>query len=169
MVLLLWGTHMSMRIAAYGDLPQMLEIYSPYVLKTAVSFEYTVPTIEEFTHRFQTITNQFLWLYGRKTGRFLGYAYGSAPFERAAYAWCAEASIYLHPQIQEQGIGKLLYRALEAILTMQGYRKQYAVVTTQNTASVVFRQGVGYTLLATFPDCGIKFGQFWASSGWNRT
>ncbi len=150
---------MSIRMAVCEDLPQMLEIYAPYVLETAVSFEYTVPALTEFTNRFQSYTRQFPWLVWEEGGKILGYAYGSAPFERAAYQWCAEASIYLHPQAQGRGIGKLLYRTLEAILTIQGYQKLYAIVTSANMASVAFHQAMGYRQLASFPDCGVKFGQ----------
>ena len=83
--------------AAEQDLPAMLAIYSPYVLTTAYSFEYTPPTLEEFTHRFRDYTRQFPWLVWEENGTVLGYAYGSRPFERAAYQWNAEASIYLCP------------------------------------------------------------------------
>ena len=37
------------RLATEKDIPRILEIYSPYILNTAVSFEYTVPSFEEFT------------------------------------------------------------------------------------------------------------------------
>lgn len=150
---------MSIRMAVCEDLPRILEIYAPYVLNTAMSFEYAVPSLEEFTQRYQKYTRQFPWLVWEENGRVLGYAYGSAPFERAAYKWCAEASIYLHPQVQGKGIGKKLYRVLEEILTLQGYRKLYAIVTSANMASVAFHQAVGYAHLATFPECGVKFGQ----------
>lgn len=154
---------MSVRMAVKEDLPQILEIYAPYVLETAVSFEYTVPTLEEFTVRFQNITKQFPWLVWEEQGKIWGYAYASAPFTRAAYQWCAAASIYLHPQVQGKGIGKRLYQALEEILTIQGYRKLYAVVTTANEASVAFHQAVGYTHLVTFSDCGVKFGKLYGT------
>lgn len=154
---------MSIRMATYEDLPQILEIYAPYVLNTAVSFEYTVPTLEVFTERFRKITKQFPWLVWEEQGEVLGYAYGSAPFERAAYQWCASASIYLHPKIQGKGIGRQLYQVLEAILEKQGYRKLYAVVTSANMSSVAFHQAVGYTQLATFSDCGIKFGKVYGT------
>lgn len=154
---------MSIRMATHGDLPEILEIYAPYVLNTAVSFEYTVPTLAEFTARFERITKQFPWLVWEEQGKVLGYAYGSTPFERAAYQWCASASIYLHPQIQGKGIGKQLYQVLEAILTKQGYRKLYAVVTSANMSSVAFHQAVGYTQFAVFPDCGVKFGKLYGT------
>ena len=116
---------MSVRQATVQDVPRILEIYAPYVKNTAISFEYTVPTLEEFTQRFLGITAQFPWLVWEENGTVLGYAYGSAPFERAAFQWSAEASIYLCPEACGKGIGKKLYAALEKLLQDQGYRKVY--------------------------------------------
>lgn len=156
---------MPIRPATAADLPRILEIYAPYVEYTAISFEYTVPTLEEFTGRFLSITAQFPWLVWEENGKVLGYAYGSLPFERAAYQWSAEASIYLCPEARGRGIGKSLYAALEEILKRQGYRKVYAIITTANEASVAFHKAVGYRHTATFPDCGYKFGQ-WYGTVW---
>lgn len=156
---------MPIRPATAADLPRILEIYAPYVEHTAISFEYTVPTLEEFTGRFLSITAQFPWLVWEENGKVLGYAYGSLPFERAAYQWSAEASIYLCPEARGRGIGKSLYAALEDILRRQGYRKVYAIITTANEASVAFHKAVGYRHTATFPDCGYKFGQ-WYGTVW---
>lgn len=148
---------MFIRIATHDDLSQMLEIYAPYVNNTAYSFEYIVPTLEEFSARFENYTRQFPWLVWEEGGQVLGYAYGSAPFERAAFGWCAEASVYLHPKAHRKGIGTKLYKALEEILTQQGYRKLYALVTSENRVSVAFHEALGYRQIATFPDCGYKF------------
>ena len=156
---------MSIRPATEKDLPEILEIYGPYVLNTTHSFEYTVPSLEEFTHRFQTITRQFPWLVWEEAGKVTGYAYGSAPFERAAYRWCAEVSIYLAPEFQGKGIGKKLYAVLEAILACQGYRLAYSIVTAENTGSLAFHKAVGYEFLAEFPACGYKFGA-WHGITW---
>lgn len=148
---------MSIRLAQTKDLPQMLAIYGPYVENTAYSFEYTVPTFAEFTARFESYTKQFPWLVWEEDGKILGYAYGSAPFERAAFGWCAEASVYLHPNAHRRGIGTKLYHALEALLKEQGYRKLYALVTSENRISLSFHEALGYRQTATFPDCGYKF------------
>ena len=151
---------MSIRIATIGDLPAMLEIYRPFVEETAVSFEYTTPTAEEFALRFQQITARFPWLVWEEDGAVLGYAYAAAPFERAAFSWCAEPSIYLAPQARGRGVGRQLYEALEDILTKQGYQVLYALVTTENAPSVAFHRALGYRRLADFPDCGFKCGKW---------
>lgn len=156
---------MSIRLATVQDIPRILEIYGPYVENTVCSFEYVVPNVEAFTKRFLKITAQFPWLVWEENGTVLGYAYGSRPFERAAYQWSAEASIYICPEAQGKGIGKKLYAALEKLLQIQGYRKVFAIITTANEASVAFHRAVGYRYIATMPDCGYKFGK-WYGTVW---
>ena len=147
------------RIATTDDIPQILAIYGPYIEHSTASFEYTVPTEEAFRERFLRITKQFPWLVWEEEGRILGYAYASRPFERAAYQWCAEDSLYLLPQAQGKGIGKKLLTALEKILTYQGYRVVYAIITSENERSLAFHRHCGYEFLAEMPHCGVKFGK----------
>ena len=147
------------RIATTDDIPQILAIYGPYIEHSTASFEYTVPSEEAFRERFLRITKQFPWLVWEEEGRILGYAYASRPFERAAYQWCAEDSVYLLPQAHGKGIGKKLLTALEKILTYQGYRVVYAIITSENERSLAFHRRCGYAFLAEMPHCGVKFGK----------
>ena len=149
------------RLATEADIPAILDIYGPYVQTTAISFEYTVPTLEVFTQRFRNITAQFPWLVWEENGEVLGYAYGSAPFERAAFGWCSEASIYLRPDARGRGIGKALYAVLEALMRLQGYVKVYVLVTSANQPSVDFHLACGYRHTACLPGCGFKFGNWY--------
>lgn len=154
-----------LRIATEADVPAMLAIYGPYILTTTYSFEYEVPTQGEFLQRFRRITEQFPWLVFEEDGVVLGYAYGSLPFERAAYSWCAEASVYLKAEARGRGIGKILYAALEKLLAEQGYRRIYAIITAENSVSIAFHRKMGYKYLAEFPDCGYKFDR-WVGVIW---
>ena len=153
------------RLATEADLPAILEIYAPYVLHTTVTFEYNVPTLSEFTARFQKITAQFPWLVWEEQGEILGYAYAAPPYARAAYSWCAEPSVYLRPEARGRGIGGKLYAALEEILRLQGYQVLYALITEENTASLHFHEKHGYRISVLFPQCGFKFGR-WLGLYW---
>ena len=147
------------RIATENDLPAILEIYRRYVEQTTTSFEYVTPSMDAFTHRFRQITERYPWLVWEENGAVLGYAYGSAPFERAGYAWCAEVSIYIHRDHHGRGMGKKLYAALEALLFEQGYQVLYAIVTDENDSSIAFHLATGYTQVAHLKNCAWKFGK----------
>ena len=153
------------RPAAMADVPVILDIYRPYILETAVTFEYDVPTPEAFAARFRTISEEFPWLVWEENGTVLGYAYGSRAFERAAYAWDADISIYLHRNCRGRGIGRKLYAAVEAILQAQGYHVVYALVTSANHPSCAFHEAVGYREVARLPATGWKLGP-WHDSIW---
>ena len=153
------------RIATEADVPEILAIYAPYILTTTHTFEYEVPTEAAFLARFRTITERFPWLVWEEDGQILGYAYGSAPFERAAFRWTAEDSVYLRPEAEGKGIGARLCNVLEAILAYQGYRKIYAIITSENAHSLRFHRKLGYKTLAEFPECGFKFGR-WLGVTW---
>ena len=153
------------RIATEKDVPEILDIYAPYVLTSTATFEYDVPCRREFLQRFDTVTAQFPWLVWEEDGRILGYAYASPPYTRAAYSWCAEPSIYLRPEAKGRGIGQKLYRALEWILDKQGYQVLYALITEENRESVRFHEKMGYLHRAQFPDCGFKHGR-WLGLFW---
>lgn len=153
------------RIANIKDVPEMLAIYAPYVENTTVSFEYEPPTLEEFTNRFTTFTQQFPWLVWEEDGKILGYAYASAPFTRAAFGWCAEPTVYLRPEARGRGIAASLYTVLEEILFRQGHQALYALVCGENTQSRRFHEKQGYHITAEFPGIGFKMGR-WLSLIW---
>lgn len=151
---------MSIRPAREEDLPVMLEIYRPYVEETTTSFEYVTPSLEEFRARFLDHTAQFPWLVWEEEGDVLGYAYAGLAYGRAAYRWCAEISIYFRKDARGHGRGRQLLTALENILTRQGYRISYAIITAENGASCRFHEAMGYRTVAELPNCGYKMGRW---------
>lgn len=57
-------------VATVEDAQQILQIYAPYIEKTAITFEYEVPALEEFRGRIQhTLRNIHIWLQ-KKQVRF---------------------------------------------------------------------------------------------------
>ena len=148
------------RVATVDDIPEILNIYAPYIETSTATFEYDVPCLRSFTQRFLTVTEQFPWLVWEEDGKILGYAYASRPYERAAFSWCAEPSVYLRPEAQGKGIAKKLYEALEAVLKKQGYQVLYALITDENEVSIRFHERCGYRKSVHFPNCGFKFGRW---------
>ena len=150
-----------LRDATIQDIPAILDIYRPYILNTAITFEYDVPTLAQFEDRFRAITREFPWLVWEENGEILGYAYGSRAFERAAYGWDADLSIYLRQSRSGRGIGRALYETLEQRLAAQGYYVLYALVTSANAGSCAFHEAMGYREAVRLPACGFKFGQWY--------
>ncbi len=156
---------MQYRLATAADVPAMLEIYRPYVESSTATFEYVTPTEAEFAARFAAVAAVYPWYVAEQAGRVVGYAYASRAFERAAYQWDADVSIYLAPQAQGAGAGRALYALLEAALRRMGCSTLYALITGENTGSVAFHRAMGYVHRATLPQSGFKDGR-WLDVYW---
>ena len=109
----------NIRTASPSDAPALLSIYAPYVENTAITFEYTVPTPEDFRERIARTLDRYPYLVAQLNGTVMGYAYASAFHPRAAYDWSAETTIYVKKGCRHGGVGKLLYQALETALKAQ--------------------------------------------------
>ena len=84
----------------------MLEIYRPYVEKTAVSFELEAPTEDEFTERVRRgLKSPYPWLLACVGNRLVGYAHAQAFHPHAAYARSVETTIYIAQEERRKGYG----------------------------------------------------------------
>ena len=147
---------MLLRIATPSDAPELLEIYAPYVENTPITFEYTVPSLEEFTTRLKNILEKYPYIVAVENGIILGYAYASAFKTRAAYSWSVETSIYVREGKHHQGIGKALYHALEKCLYNQHVCNLCACIAFPNPESIAFHESFGYRMVAHFHQAGYK-------------
>ena len=98
------------RIAEEKDAKALLDIYGYYVENTAITFEYTIPSLEEFQERIRTTLEKYPYLVYEEAGKILGYAYVGAFNKRAAARWMVETSIYVKNDVLNKGIGRLLYQ-----------------------------------------------------------
>lgn len=153
------------RTACPQDASACLAIYAPYVTHTSITFETEVPTEEAFTDRIHATLAQYPYLVAEDEGRIIGYCYASPFKSRAAYAWSAETSIYIHPDHQGRGVGRMLYEQLELLLIKQHVHTLNACITYPNPQSIAFHEKMGYTLCAHFHRSGFKHGA-WRDIVW---
>lgn len=159
----------TLRPATLADAATLRDIYAPYVEHTAITFEYDVPTAEEFRRRIERVQAQYPWLVAEgDDGTPLGYAYASPFHERAAYQWSVETSIYIATSQRRLGLGRLLHDALETRLRQQGILNLNACLAYVEPEdehltldSVRFHERMGYTRVAHFHQCGRKFGRWY--------
>ena len=155
---------MRLRMAEEADGAELLSIYRQYI-DTPVTFEYTLPTRQEFETRIREITSQYPYLLWEDAGKAIGYAYAHRQMGREAYQWNAELSIYLDPSFTSRGLGKKLYLALMALLKKQGVRTVYGGVTIPNEKSERLHRGLGFGCLGIYHHTGYKCGA-WHDVAW---
>lgn len=149
------------RFARPSDGPAVLAVYEPYIRNTAITFEYQVPSPEEFSRRISSIIKRYPYLACEENGMILGYAYASSYRSRAAFQWDVEVSIYLRPEAQGKGVAKGLYRRLLPMLEALGYRNVYASIVPPNPQSIGLHKHFGFKETALFEKTGYKLGQWW--------
>lgn len=153
------------RSAKLEDAPSILAIYRPYVLKTSITFEYDVPSLESFRERMRQTLLSFPYLVAEVDEQIVGYAYASTYYARRAYDWTAEISIYLQEKSCGQHLGTQLFQALEADLKERGFRNLVSCISLPNDASLGFHSKLGFEKVGHFPKVGYKFGQ-WYDTVW---
>lgn len=62
------------RTAQISDAEELLAIYKPYIENTAITFEYDVPSIEEFANRIKTTLKKYPYIVAELNGKIVGYA-----------------------------------------------------------------------------------------------
>ena len=148
---------MNIRLAKRSDAAALLAIYAPYVENTAITFDYEVPTIEDFANRIEKTLGKYPYLVAEEDGVVLGYAYASTYYARAAYDWAVELSVYASQDARGKGVGSKLYDELEDLLDQMGYMHFLACISLPNEDSLAFHAKRGYQQVAHFPKIGYKF------------
>ncbi|MEA4992622.1 MAG: N-acetyltransferase family protein [Oscillibacter sp.] len=156
------------RVATPEDAEALLRIYAPYVEKTAITFEYDVPTAREFAGRIEKTLKRYPYLVAEEDGQILGYAYAGPFHGRAAYDWAVETTVYIAQNAKRRGLGKRLYDALERALAAQNVLNLNASIAYPagedpylTRDSVEFHQRLGYRVVGRFSQCGYKFDRWY--------
>ena len=158
----------TIRDAGSGDAARLLEIYGYYVINTAVTFEISMPSLEEFKRRIREISRCYPYLVIEEDVKIEGYAYAHLFVGREAYSYSAETTIYLDPGSRGKGLGRKLCEELEKRLKAMGIINLYACIgvsekedgyLTNNSRD--FHGHIGYKTVGRFEKCGRKFGRWY--------
>ena len=159
---------MNIRSATPDDAAAILGIYAYYVENTAISFEYDVPSVEEFRERIANISKRYPYLVHEDDGVIKGYAYAGVFKDRAAYDRSCEVTIYVDHSSKGKGYGRALYESLEKALRQTEITNLYACIGDPieedeylTRDSEHFHQHMGYTKIGEFHKCGYKFGRWY--------
>lgn len=163
------NTQITIRLATADDAFALAAIYAPYVQKTAITFEYEPPSVDEFAGRMRHVMSMYPYIVAEVQGKPVGYAYASTFKGRPAYDWAVETSIYVAQGYSGLGIGRALHDALRRALQAQGILNMYACIAvpcgeddeTLTRNSEHFHAHLGYRLVGEFERCGCKGGRWY--------
>jgi len=155
-------TDVRIRIASSGDAAAVNAVYEHYITHTVATFNERNKTVEERAAEMDTLLQRYPFLIAEDTaGRFLGFACAEPIRMQTGYRYCAELTIYLHPDAPKgAGVGSVLYTYLLHLLREMGFCRAVGVIHAGNDASIALHKRFGFTQAALFPAVAYKHGRW---------
>ena len=110
------------------------------------TFEVTTPSWEQFD---AGKTRDARLVATSENGTVVGWAAASPVSARAAYQGVIEHSVYVHPDVHGQGIGRLLLDAFITAADNAGYWTIQSSIFPENTASLRLHETAGFRIIGT--------------------
>jgi phosphinothricin acetyltransferase len=152
-----------LRPAARTDIDQIAAIYAHAVRHGTSSYELDPPSRVDMAVRFSALHEAgFPYIVAEEEGRVAGYAYAGPFRPRPAYRFIVEDSIYIAPDAQGRGLGKLLLTQLIVESQALGFRQILAVIGdgSPESASVRLHAALGFRMSGTLEGSGFKHGRW---------
>jgi len=101
------------------------------------------------------------YVVAARAGVVAGYAYAGPYHTRPAYRWSIEDSVYVAPEFQRQGLGRLLLARLIADAEARGFRQMIAVIgDSANAGSIELHAAAGFRHIGAVQSVGFKHGRW---------
>ena len=152
-----------LRPSTDADLPAITAIYGDAVLHGTGTFELEPPdAVEIGRRRADVLVNGLPYLVAQASdGQAQGYAYANQFRPRPGYRFTLEDSVYVRPQAQGQGLGKLLLNEFLARCEARGARQMLALIgDSTNLASIRLHAALGFSHAGLLKSVGWKFGRW---------
>ena len=152
----------AIRRATLADIPAITPIYADAVKHGTASFELDPPDEVEMTRRMKVLLDGgFPYIVAENGGALAGYAYAGPYRARPAYRFTVEDSIYVDPNAQRRGVGRVLLTRLIEESERRGYRQMIAVIgDSANAPSIEVHRALGFRMVGNFENVGFKFGRW---------
>src|SRR4029079_7117585 len=154
--------NLNIRPASFSDIPEITRIYAHAVANGTASFELEPPDEAEMRRRMETLlAGKFPYIVAELDGKIAGYAYASLYRTRPAYRFTVENSVYVAPDLQRRGIGKILLLKLIEECTTRGFRQMIAVIGDSDQGdSIGVHKACGVEPAGNLRNIGWKFGKW---------
>ena len=152
----------SIRPVRPADIAAITRIYAHAVQHGTASFELEPPDLKEMTRRLEALNaGGFPYLVADAGSDILGYAYAGPYRARPAYRFSVEDSVYIAPDAQRRGLGRVLLDRLIVESEARGYRQMIAVIgDSAQHASIALHAALGFRMIGTLEAVGWKFGRW---------
>ena len=160
----------SIRPATPADVPAITRIYAHAVQHGTASFELEPPDEAEIARRHRTLLDGgYPYIVAEIDAALAGYAYAGPYRPRPAYRFSVEDSIYVDPNAQRRGVGRVLLGHLIEECERRGFRQMIAVIGDSAQApSIELHRALGFRMIGAVENVGYKFGRWLDSVNMQR-
>ena len=148
------------RDARTNDAATLLRIYNREVLETTATLDAEPRTLEEQTRWLAERSGGHVVIVVELDDSVVGFASLSPFKDRAAYRPTVENSVYVDPDFQGRGLGRMLMTELVERARMFGFHSVIARIAEGNPASIALHQAFGYEVVGVEREVGRKFGRW---------
>lgn len=158
---------MIIRAAREDDAEALAAIYGHAVLTGFGTFETVPPDAAWMEGRRREVQGYGLpFVVVEDAGRVLGYAYAGPFRARPGYRYTVEDSVYVSPEAQGRGVGRVALSAVLQACEDVGLRQVVAVIgDSQNAASIGLHRSLGFEPAGVGRSFGFKLGR-WVDIVW---
>jgi L-amino acid N-acyltransferase YncA len=149
----------AIRPATPADIPAITRIYAHSVTTGTASFELEPPDEAEMARRMQALLDGgYPYIVAEIDSAVAGYAYAGSYRPRPAYRFSVEDSIYIDPNAQRRGVGRVLLERLIEECERRGFRQMVAVIgDSAQAASIALHRALGFRMIGAVENVGYKF------------
>jgi L-amino acid N-acyltransferase YncA len=160
----------STRPATPADIPAITRIYAHAVKHGTASFELEPPDEAEMARRMQSLLDGgYPYIVAEIDNALAGYAYAGPYRPRPAYRFSVEDSIYIDPNAQRRGVGRVLLQCLIEECERRGFRQMIAVIgDSAQMPSIELHRALGFRMIGAVENVGYKFGRWLDSVNMQR-
>jgi L-amino acid N-acyltransferase YncA len=156
------------REAKLTDAAAIADIYNHYITHTIITFDTRTITSKDMEGKIGNLQVNYPVLIIEQSDHVIGFAYASQWKSKEAYKYCAETTIYMHPEHTQSGFGQRLYNALLSALPLFDIVHAIACITIPNETSIKLHEKLGFHRIGTFSKVGYKQEQWIDVEYWQK-
>ncbi|WP_010249811.1 GNAT family N-acetyltransferase [Acetivibrio cellulolyticus] len=141
-------------------LPELLDIYTYYVLNTTATFHEKPLSISEMRELVIFKDSKYETYVIKDGTQLCGYVILTQHKKREAYDNTGEITIYLKSDYIGKGIGSRAITFIECIAKSKGFHVLIATICGENEKSIRLFERNGYVKCAHYKEVGRKFGNW---------
>jgi phosphinothricin acetyltransferase len=147
------------RDAVREDLPAIVAIYNHAIINTVATFDTEVKTVEELIPWLESHSENHPLLVALRGNVVIGWTSVRPWSDRCAYSDTVEVSVYVDPDVQREGIGRILLAEAIARCEAAGVHVIVARMAEGNDGSLALFSAAEFSSVGFMPEVGMKFGK----------